>query len=134
MSARDIIVQEDLQDAVTITNSETQVVNIMFNQNSYKHSKTDGIISLSVYPEITSGSSMTLEINAYPLDKDGNLPRNSADFKKVLRAAATFTSSAEGTDPPYMYEITDMVKCFGIQIELIQAGTGVTSAKVGLNY
>lgn len=133
MRGRNIIVQEHLE-TVTITNSETQSIlfKFAFNDN-FEFAKTDGVISIIVYPTVASGTPGTLTIKVSPVDQDGKEPQNVADHEQTL-FNAVFVSQTKGTDGGYMYALTDLPKCFGLNVELTHVGTAVINTSVVLLY
>ena len=124
-----IHVVEDIE-TVTVTNAETQTVQNTFNQVNGK-SFTDGIITVILYSSITSGTP-SWTVNVIPLDKHLEQPENAADVKLTLMSGIAVADLVKGTDGGYMYALTDLPKCFGIDIEIVQTGTAVVAATVSV--
>jgi hypothetical protein len=113
---------------VTVTNAETQTVTQGFNLSNGQ-AKSDGVITVILYPDIQSGTP-SWTVNIIPLDKSLNQPENASDVQLTLMTAEAVSDLVKGTDGGYMYALTDLPKCFGIDIEIVQTGTAVVNASV----
>jgi hypothetical protein len=118
--------------SVTVTNAETKTITQSFNLSNGQ-AKSDGVLSVIIYPNITSGTP-SWTVNAIPLDKDLKQPENASDVKLTLMSAEAVSDLVKGTDGGYMYALSELPKCFGVDIEIVQTGTAVVVATVSILF
>ena len=131
---RNIVVQEKVYTLDNITNSNSSTQNVFFRQDSqWLHGKTDGIVSIILYPLEVSGTIGTITMGIKPLDEAGNTFANS-DYDQTLMSAVSVSSKVKGTDGGYGYEITGLPKCWGFELTVTHAGTAVVTPIVSVLF